>query len=295
MLRITATILALILFSSSLSAQALRVVQVTDNVYAIVGDLGNRSPANLGNNATFGLVVTDDGAVLIDAGASYLGAKALHNMVRSVTDQPVVKVINTGGQDHRWLGNGYWHEQGAHIIATKAAVADHKDRGSLQLTGLTQLITEFMLAGTEPYYADETFSGSITFTLGGVRFALTHAPAHTPGEAFVWLEDQSVMFTGDIVYTERMLGIIEVSSTPDWMASFEAMAAHEPKHVVPGHGNPTDLASAEFDTYDYLTDLRDLIGAHIDEGGDMIGSVKVDQSGFSYLLNFENLAGRNAQ
>lgn len=35
--------------------------------------------------------------------------------------------------------------------------------------------------------------------------------------------------------------------------------------------------------------------AYIDEGGDIIGSVKVDQSAFAYLDQFDALAGRNAQ
>ncbi|MEO3479207.1 hypothetical protein AAFO90_16170 [Phaeobacter sp. CAU 1743] len=51
----------------------LRSLPVAEGVRAIVGDKGRRSPENLGNNATFGLIETDEGAVLIDAGGSYRG------------------------------------------------------------------------------------------------------------------------------------------------------------------------------------------------------------------------------
>jgi len=288
-------LISLILSAVSASAGFLNVTQVAPDTYAIVGPLGQRNPGNLGNNATFGLVVTGEGAVLIDAGASRLGAKMLHRAVKGITDQPVVTVINTGGQDHRWLGNGYWHDQGATIIASAAAVEDQKDRVSMQLTALTNQISEFGLMGTEPYQADVTFDDTYSFTLGGVLFELTHAPAHTPGDSFVWLPEASVMFTGDIVYTERLLGVMSFSSSKEWVTSFEALAAKSPQHIVPGHGSPTDLSTAELDTYDYLVSLREQIAAHIDDGGDMIGSVMVDQAAFSYLENFETLAGRNAQ
>ena len=287
--------LALLALVQPLNAQALRVEPVTSGVYAIVGSLSQRDAENLGNNATFGLVVTDEGAVLIDAGGTYQGAQALHEAVRGITDQPVVMVINSGGQDHRWLGNGYWHEQGAQIVASAAAVTDQQDRVSMQLTGLATLVGAEGLAGTEPYYADIQFPDTHEFSIGGVDFALTHAPAHTLGESFVWLDDSSVMFAGDMVYVERMLGVGPMSSSLDWVSSFETMAAHAPTHIVPGHGAPTDLATATRDTYDYLTSLRAAIGALIEEGGDIIDAPKVDQSDFSYLQNFDMLAGRNAQ
>lgn len=109
-------------------ASALEVVPVAEDVWAIVGEKEQRSPENLGNNATFGLVVSAAGAVLIDPGGSWKGAEALHAAVRSVTDAPVKYVINTGGQDHRWLGNSYWQAEGATVIASNAAIEDQRAR-----------------------------------------------------------------------------------------------------------------------------------------------------------------------
>ena len=72
-----AALFALIAFSASALAAGLEVKQLGDNVYAIVGEMVQRSPENLGNNATFGLVVTDAGAVLIDPGGTHQGAEQL--------------------------------------------------------------------------------------------------------------------------------------------------------------------------------------------------------------------------
>ena len=102
----------LFLFVSSVIAsekQELALAKVTDNVWAIVGPLTNRTIENLGNNATFGFVVTDKGVVLIDSGGSLKGAQEIHRIIKTVTNQSIRYVINTGGQDHRWFGNRCLH------------------------------------------------------------------------------------------------------------------------------------------------------------------------------------------
>lgn len=287
------TVAAFLISASPLFA--LEVQKVTDNVYAIVGPLDQRSKENLANNATFGLVVTGEGAVLIDTGGSWNGASALHETIREITDQPVKIVINSGGQDHRWIGNDYWQKQGAEVIASVEAVRDQTDRGSAQMTGLSVFLGE-ALEGTAPAYADVTFDTDYSFELGGISFDITHAgQAHTPGDAFVWVPSASTVFTGDIVYIERILGIGEQSNSRSWLKIFETMAALQPAYIVPGHGGATTLETATADTYDYLLNLRTQMGQFIDDGGDIIESVNVYQDAFSYLENFDGLAKRNAQ
>ncbi len=276
-------------------AQGLEVQPVTEGIWAIVGEKTQRSPENLANNATFGLIVTPEGAVLIDPGGSWKGAAALHAAIRTVTDAEVKYVVNTGGQDHRWLGNGYWQAQGAEVIASSDAIADQLVRGSLQMTVLAQLLGP-ALDGTEASMADTAFENRHTINLGGLDIEIIHVgAAHTPGDSFVWIAEKATVFTGDIVYVERILGVGDQSSITEWPASFEAIAQLEPAHVVPGHGHATTLEQATRDTYDYLMNLRTRIAALIEEGGDIIAAPQVDQSAFSYLEQFDSLAGRNAQ
>ena len=228
------------------AAATLQLKQVEDNVYAIIGPLGNRAPDNLGNNATFGFVVTSDGVVLIDSGGTYKGAAEIHTLVKSITDQPVKIVINTGGQDHRWLGNDYFKKQGARIIASTKAVEDQQARTQDQFIMLGNLVGDAGLAKTEAVYADATFDDTLNFTLGKTEFEIHHAgQAHTPGDSFVWLPQQRIVFTGDVVYVQRMLSISPASNSKSWVTAFESMAALEPRVVVPGHGHVTDLQEAK--------------------------------------------------
>ena len=294
MQRILLTLAALVLPFPVL-ADILNVQPVAPGIWAIEGPAEQRDAQNLGNNATFGLIETTDGAVLVDPGGTWAGAAMLHEVVRGLTDQPVTHVINTGGQDHRWLGNSYWQAEGATVIASADAVADQQARASMQLTMLSQLVGEG-LSGTEPAGANVTFETDHVLDLGGRRIEIRHVgAAHTPGDSFVWLPDAQVVFTGDIVYVGRILGVMEFSDSATWLEAFGAIEMLEPVHLVPGHGPATTLAQAQADTRDYLQNLRDRMREHIDVSGDIIGSVDVDQSAFAYLDQFDALAGRNAQ
>lgn len=269
--------------------------KVSNNVWAIVGPLSNRNKTNLGNNATFGFVVTAEGVVLIDSGGSFKGAKELHQVIKSVTNKPVRYVINSGGQDHRWFGNDYFSQIGAKIISSEAAKRDHKKRSVTQWGMLETLIGKENIKGTKEKFADITFKQQYKFKFGGVDFELYYkGQAHTPGDVFIWLPASQVMFSGDIVYTERMLGIGEESKSKTWLAVFDAMAAFKPKFIVPGHGAPTTLKKATKDTRDYISFLRKSVADFIEQGGDASEISKINQSRFKYLNNYENLKGRNA-
>ena len=284
------------LFSSANATETLQLKQIENDVYAIIGPLGNRSPENYGNNATFGFVITSDGVVIIDSGGTYKGAAEIHALIKSVTEQPVKIVINTGGQDHRWLGNGYFKDQGARIIASKKAVEDQKARTQDQFILLGNLVGDAGLANTEAVYADKTFDDTLNFTLGRTKFEVHHAGhAHTPGDSFVWLPQQRIVFSGDIVYVQRMLSISPASNSKSWVTAFNAMATLKPRVVVPGHGHVTTLKEATAHTHDYLVYLRQAVADFMEAGRGIEDIGKLDQSSYSFLLNYETLKGRNAQ
>ena len=62
--------LAMNLSHASEPVFVLKAQLVVEKVYAIVGPLGQRSVANAGLNANYGFVVTEQGVILIDSGAS---------------------------------------------------------------------------------------------------------------------------------------------------------------------------------------------------------------------------------
>jgi len=288
---------ALLLGSAcNVSANSLSVHKVTEGVYALVGDLGQRNKINLGNNATFGVIVTSEGVVLIDPGGTRKGAEQIHSLIKTITDMPVVTVINTGGQDQRWLGNDYFKQLGANVFASNSAVIDQKARFNNQITALENLVGAAGIVGTKEVYADKTFDSSLDLNIGGQPIELRHpGPAHTPGDIYVWLPDKKVVFTGDIVYTERILVVGPMSSSRSWVDSFREIDQLKPLHVVPGHGKPTTIEKARKDTYGYLVTLRTNMRNFMKNGGNFAQVSTVDQSQFKYLENYELAKGLNAE
>jgi len=262
--------------------QKLSLKKVTKNSWAIVGPLTNRTKENLGNNATFGFVVTNEGVVLVDSGGSLKGAKALHRLIKTVTKKPIRYVINSGSQDHRWFGNDYFSSLGAKIISSEAAKKDQKENLNSQWTRLENNIGKDAIKGTKEKYADIVFKDKYKFTLGGTKFEIYYrGQAHTPGDVFTWLPQSKVMFTGDIVYTERMLSISDHSNSKSWLNVFNRMAAFKPKYVIPGHGTATTLSTAQKDTGDYLSFLRNSILFFIESGGGAHDISRINQHSLS--------------
>ena len=269
---------------------------VADGVYAHVGDKGPRTPQNEGLNANIGLVVTPKGAVLIDSGATFQSARQIHEAVKKLTPQPVKWVINTGGQDHRWMGNGYFKAQGAEVIAHAGAQADMQSRGNDHLTALTTALGA-QADGTVPTLPTRWLAGpDETLTLGGVVFEFKHrGGAHTPGDVMVWLPARQVLFTGDVVYVNRMLGVLPVSRTKPWLETFAVIETLAPKVLVPGHGDVTDVATAQADTQAYLRALRAHMKKAVDDGLDVSAAIRsFDARPFMRLLNAAELMPGNA-
>lgn len=289
---------ALAMAAAPWTAQALTLDfrPVAEGVYVHVGDTGARSVENEGLNANLGLVVTPAGAVLIDSGATWQSARQIHEAVGKITPRPIKWVINTGGQDHRWLGNGYFAGQGAETLAHAQAQADMRNRGNDQLQALRAVLKE-KADGTVPALPTRFVRGADErLELGGVVFELKHrGGAHTPGDMMVWLPQQGVLFTGDVVYVERMLGVIPVSNTKHWLESFALVERLNPKVLVPGHGKVTDLTTAKADTEAYLLALRRHMKKAVDDGVDISAAVQsFDARPFMRLLNAAELAPGNA-
>jgi glyoxylase-like metal-dependent hydrolase (beta-lactamase superfamily II) len=294
--RIRAALAALTLACGAAQAVEVRFEPVVPGVFAFVGETGGRTADNEGLNANIGLVITNDGALLIDSGASWQGARQIHEAVKRVTPQPVKWVINTGGQDHRWLGNGYFQAQGAQLLGHANGRSDMLNRGNDQLTALRAVLGP-KLDGTQPVLPDRWLDGeSVSLRLGGTALEVKHSGgAHTPGDLMVWLPEQRVLFTGDVVYVDRMLGVSPVSHTARWMKSFAIVESLKPAVVVPGHGRVSDLARARADTHVYLQALRTHMKKAVNEATDISAAIKAFDAGpFMRLHNAADLHPGNA-
>ncbi|MGE0099064.1 MAG: MBL fold metallo-hydrolase [Hydrogenophaga sp.] len=271
-------------------------IKVADRVYALVGDLGQRSPANLGNNMTCSFIVGDDGVVVIDTGGSRAGAQAIEAAIRAVTDKPIRWAVNTGGQDHRWLGNDHFRRvHGCTIVAAEAGLADMKAR-TFQQVEMARRFVGAAFEGTEVAYPDTTFAQRWTLPVRGLSVELLYTGgAHTPADLLVWLPQQRIVFAGDALFSERLLGL-QPGLGLKWIAALERLRDElRPVTVVPGHGHPGPADKALADSLGYLLMLRDGARQLFDAGAfDPVEvAEKLDQSKFAYLRNYDDARFRS--
>lgn len=270
-------------------------VEVIPGVFSAIGATAPPTYENAGHNNNLSFIITGDGVVVINGGASYQLAEALHEEIRGHTDQPVKLVLNENGQGHAMLGNSYWADQGVKIVAHVDAATEIEEYGAQSLQAHQRRLNE-RADGTRVVMPDETFEDTYPIEMGDMAMEARYlGPAHSPGDIVVWLPDESLVISGDMAFHERLLPIFEHTNTADWLETWDTQfEALEATYVIPGHGHPTNMAQVRRYTKDYLEYLRARIGEHIDEGGELTDAYYVDQSPFAHLDTFEELATRNA-
>ena len=277
-------------FNSHLLAQTLKTQKINESTYALIGEIGGRTYENQGLNANYGAIVTKDGVILIDSGASRKGAELINKEVRKITGQKIRWVINTGSQDHRWLGNDYFISQGAEVIALSKTVATQKLMAGNQVDSVKAVLKD-RFSGTKPAYSQNPPNqNDVALDLGGTKVQIKYLNhAHFEGDVVIYLPEQNIMFSGDHIYVDRLLGVLPQSNASTWLDAFNQIEFINPKVIVPGHGNICDLSKAKKQTGDYLKFLVDGTKKYAE---DMAG-VAVAVKGLSNAPQFEKLANFN--
>ncbi|SMP35348.1 MBL fold metallo-hydrolase [Shimia sagamensis] len=269
--------------------------EVLPGVFSAIGATAPPTYENAGHNNNLSFIITGDGVVVINGGASYQLAEALHLEIKAVTDQPVRLVFNENGQGHAMLGNSYWVDQGVEIVAHVDAATEFESHGGQSLRAAQARVLE-KADNTRVALPTQTFDDSYLVEMGDMKIEARYlGPAHSPGDIVIWLPQKNLVVSGDMAFHERMLPIFEHTMTADWIETwdteFEALKA---TYVIPGHGHPTNMDQVRRYTRDYLVFLRAQIGVHLDEGGDLADAYYVDQSPYTNLDTFEELATKNA-
>lgn len=210
------------------------LVQPAPGVYAYVQPDGGWCL----NNAGF---LTGGGrTLLVDTAATERRALALRAAVLSVGAPLPRTVVNTHHHGDHTYGNG--------VFAPEALIVGHDSARSEQLAAGRQLeliwpATDFgALAITAP---DLTYGDRLTLHVGETEVQVVHpGVAHTTGDSVVWLPEQRIVFTGDLVFAEGtpFLAMGSLAGSLRALALLRSLGAET---VVPGHGPLTDPGAYE--------------------------------------------------
>ncbi|UXY19498.1 MBL fold metallo-hydrolase [Streptomyces cynarae] len=202
-----------------------RLEEVADQVFAYVQPDGGWCL----NNA--GLIVSGGECALVDTAATESRALALRDAVCRVSPGAPRTVVNTHFHGDHTFGN--------FVFAPQAVVVAH-ERTRAEMAGaglhLTTLWPDVEWGGLSLALPSLTYRDRLTLHVGEVTAELLHlGPGHTTDDTVVWLPEQRVLFTGDLVMSDvtPFCPMGSVSGSLDAIAELRRLGA---RTVVTGHG-----------------------------------------------------------
>ena len=212
------------------------------NIWSAIGATGPPTYENTGHNNNLSFITSNEGVIVINAGASSSLAKALHDEIKKITNKPVILVINENGQGHAMLGNSYWIDQGVPILAHEDAIKEFEDNGPQILNRMIGY-NRNKAKGTRLALPTISFSDKYVVNLGNLVIEVLYlGPAHSPGDISVWIPSKKLVIAGDMAFHERLLPIFSHTNTKEWIDTWDnEFEKLNPIYVIPGHGHPTNM------------------------------------------------------
>lgn len=298
---IAVAMLLLLLPAAVHAAQAVTVpvepIRLSPHCWYVRGAAAQPSVENQGFTANAGFVVTGDGVVVFDAlGTPPLG-EALVRAIRTVTDQPIRRVVVSHYHSDHFYGLQALKAEGAEVWA-HAGVRPYleSDAPALRLQERRGSLAPWVDDSARIVWPDVWVQDDASFELGGVTFRLHHVgPAHTPEDLALVVQEDGVFFAGDLMFGGRIPFVGEADSRA-WLDAIDRVEKHQPKVLVGGHGDASANAGADLRlTRDYLLYLREQMGAAVQEFVPFEEAyAATDWSRFSHLPAFEAANRRNA-
>jgi glyoxylase-like metal-dependent hydrolase (beta-lactamase superfamily II) len=232
-------------------------IRVSQHAYYVPGGTGVATD-NYGFISNAAFVVTADGVVVFDTlGTPSLGAQLLAT-IRSVSDAPIKRIyISHYHADHMY-GNQAFAGTGAEIVASDGAKRYLEGEVAQQRLAERRLsLSPWVNENTLIVPPDRYLQQEERFTLGGVTIRVVDVgSAHSEGDLALFVETDGVLFSGDIIFQDR-IPFLGTSNSAEWLAVLDEMERADVAVIVPGHGraaeNPGKIVSL---TKNYLAYVR---------------------------------------
>ena len=194
-----------------------------------------------------GVIIGEKYIMVSDATATPAMARDLIQQIRKVSDKPIKYVLLTHYHAVRVLGASAYVAEGAtEIIASRGTYELIVERGAEDMQSEMERFPRlFRGADSVPGLTWPTLvvgdgkpgrQGSLEVDLGGVKVQIWHpGPGHTRGDTIAWVEEEKVLFSGDLVEYEAGVYTGD-AQLEEWPATLEALRALKAEYIVPGRG-----------------------------------------------------------
>ena len=209
-----------------------------------------------------GVIIGDKFIMVSDATATPAMAQDLIAKIRAVSQKPIKYVLLTHYHAVRVLGaSAYLAEGATEVIASQGTLELIIERGAQDMQSEMERFPR-LFRGAEgvPGLTWPTLvvgdgkpgrQGSLTVDLGGVKVQIWHpGPGHTRGDTIAWVEEEKVLFSGDLVEYEAGVYTGD-AQLEEWPATLEALRALNAEAIVPGRGEAMKGAANVEKALDY--------------------------------------------
>jgi cyclase len=267
-MRATKTAAALAIFAScaftgAADAQELgpQVTKLAEGVYVHAGR---------GFESNSGIILTQDGVIVIDTGQNPYESRNIRATVRNLTSMPVRLVIDTEPHADHTTGNFMFSPHAVVIAAAGAGesmlAAERNAPDRIQRLAATSPEFKAALEGYRFVAPNIEYHDRMTINLGGRTIELIYLKGvHSEADTAVWLPKERVLFSASAFVVNQINILRPFVTIPDILAAGKMMKALNPEHVVPGHGTPGTVKIFE-DGEKYYALLLDRVGAMVKAG-----------------------------
>jgi quinoprotein relay system zinc metallohydrolase 2 len=265
MLQIIIAVFGLIIFTTQLYAQPLKLEKVADGVYVHHGLHEDLSEGYRGDICNIGIIIGSKGIAVIDSGGTFKVGQHFREAIRQISDLPVLYVINTHVHPDHIYGNAAFLEDQPQFVG------HHKLAGAMdqRKDAYTRMHQEWMgeaFAGSEMVKPTLAVTDATTLDLGDRQLQLqAHPVAHTNTDLTVIDSKTSTLWSGDLLFVERTPSID--GDLKGWITVTENLGSLNVSQTIPGHGPVvTNLKAALDNQRRYLTVLLNDIRNSISKG-----------------------------
>jgi glyoxylase-like metal-dependent hydrolase (beta-lactamase superfamily II) len=241
--RIPFTLIAALLIDLPLAAQTPPDPLVKENVTQKVGDHTYVIPdGNVGLVPNVGIIVGSQATLVIDPGLGRVNGQTVLREVEKVSRNQTLYIATT--HFHAEHTTGYLaFPTSAKYVNSTIQEQEFAEGGMAQVrtfSGRSPKTAE-LLRDAARRVADITFDREFRLDLGGVHVRLTVVgPTHTRGDTVMFVEEDRVLFAGDVVMNNSFVAANAASSVKSWLAAFDLFEPWGARVVVPSHGSIGD-------------------------------------------------------
>ena len=270
----------------------LKPQKVSENIWCFFGKTEVPSKENGGFMANSCYIKAKDSYILIDTGANYNFAKQAYEAMQKIEDLKVSTIIITHEHDDHWMGNSFYKDRfNSTIYAPKSINENYNENSKPRIF---EILDKNEMENTKVIKADFVVSDEKVINISDktIKIIPTKLTAHTKDDLIVYLPDEKVIFTGDIIMNQRVTSNRD-GSVIGTLKAIDLINSYDSNTLIAGHGTITDKKATDFTTK-YFTLLKTRVLEAIEAGitADEISKV-VTMDDFKDIAMFDELNSRN--